>query len=382
MTDKLLVCAEVDSSAVTNRKIFETPFFEALLTVKEAALKSLNGLGLADEEKCAQVLQAIESLRKSGHGLKHCSLLLSNRALNQAVDDAILAAADGLGFKEQAERHRWLLQRMQTADDVVATAKNLVAAQAIHQVEAAARRMKVSLREKAGQFAQQASIARRRLRDDAETTLGEVFESYAAMFETVEKNIRRSCSGEMVSFMGTDIGLKEPLSESRAFARRVYCELQKQVYEIVCLPENPLAGQGMNSSLIAMHGNVQACAAVFWKLGRDLRLLCSGPRCGFEQISLPALAPGSSIMPGKVNPVILEMAMSTADQVSADHSGLVMGCLTGWLEFGSESIVPTRAFVISCHLLSLTMINVVEQCVDGITANEQRCGEFAELSPV
>ena len=138
----------------------------------------------------------------------------------------------------------------------------------------------------------------------------------------------------------------------------------------------------MNSSLIAMHGNVQACAVVFWKLGRDLRLLCSGPRCGFEQISLPALAPGSSIMPGKVNPVILEMAMSTADQVSANHSGLVMGCLTGWLEFGSESIVPTRAFVISCHLLSLTMINVVEQCVDGITANVQRCSEFAELSPV
>ena len=380
MDKKLLVCSGVDESAITNRKIFETPFFDALLTVKVAAIKALSSLGFADKAEAELLLLAIESLRKAGQGLNRCSLLLSNQALNRALNGAIVNAAQSLDSNAQAQKLGDLLQRLQTADDVVATAKNLVTAKAIHQVETALRRIKVSLRAKASQFAQHPSIARRRLCDDAKTTLGEVFESYAAMFESVEKGIRTSAGDEIISLLGTDIALEEQLSVRQAFARQVCCELQKNVNEMICLPSNALAAQGMSTSLIAKHGNVQACAAVFWKLGRDLRLLCSGPRCGFEQISLPALAPGSSIMPGKVNPVILEMAMSSADQVSANHAGLVMGCLTGWLEFGSESIVPTRAFVTSCYLLSLTMINVVEQCIDGITADAQRCCKFAEQS--
>lgn len=380
MNNKLLACSEIDGSATTNRKIFETPFLDSLLTAKMAAIKSLSCLGMADKAESDLLLQSIETLRKAGQSLNRCSLLLSNRALNQLVNKAIVDTAQNIDGNVQIEKLGDMLNRLQTADDVVVTAENLMAAKAIRQIETAICRIKESLRAKASQFAQHPSIARRRLRDDAKTTLGEVFESYAAMFESVEKNIRTCATDEIISLLGTDIALKEPLAVRQAFAYQACCELRQIVNEMVCLPSNVLAAQGMNSSLIIKHGNVQACAAVFWKLGRDLRLLCSGPRCGFEQISLPALAPGSSIMPGKVNPVILEMAMSSADQVSANHSGLVMGCLTGWLEFGSESIVPIRAFVTSCYLLSQTMINVVEKCIDGISADAQRCCKFAELA--
>lgn len=202
------------------------------------------------------------------------------------------------------------------------------------------------------------------------------------MFEAIEQEIRKVARAEVVSFVGTDVGLKECSTVRTVFSKQVCCELQQLVGSVIRLPVNVLAGQAMDTALIIKHGVVQACAAVFWKLGRDLRLLCSGPRCGFGQITLPALAPGSSIMPGKINPVILEMAMSSADQVSANHSGLVMGSLTGWLEFGSESLVPIRAFVISCHVLSQTMTNVVERCIDGIEPNDQRCRELVELTRV
>lgn len=375
MTNKLLASAQVDAGAVTNRTLFESPFFAALLTVKEAAVRACLHLGLADAVACEQALAAVQILRESGRTLNRCSILFTNRALNAAVDTAIVSAA-GVS-DDQGRRILAVLQTLQSADDVIATARNLLASQSLQEVLTAVERIKVSLRAKACQFAAVPTVARRRLRDDALTTLGAVFESYAVMFMAVQRAVEHAAQTEVLSLMGTDIGLTVPVGARQAFAGQVCCELKKLTGVTVRLPSDALAEQGTQSSLIVRHGAVQSCAAVFWKLARDIRLLCSGPRCGFTQVSLPALAPGSSIMPGKVNPVILEMAMSSSDQVSANHSGLVMGTLTGWLEFGSESIVPIRAFTISCRVLSQTMINVVEKCIDGMTADEERCRALA-----
>ena len=144
--------------------------------------------------------------------------------------------------------------------------------------------------------------------------------------------------------------------------------------------EDLFDGMMATDGLVIAHAHVQALATLVWKMARDIRLLASGPRAGFGEINLPAVAPGSSIMPGKVNPVIPEMVFLTTDRVSANHTGLVAGILSGWLELGTSSGILVKSFIESCDLLARSMRIFAAKCIDGITANREHCREMTEMS--
>ena len=139
-------------------------------------------------------------------------------------------------------------------------------------------------------------------------------------------------------------------------------------------------GMMATDGLVIAHAHLQALATLVWKVARDIRLLGSGPRAGFGEINLPAVAPGSSIMPGKVNPVIPEMVFLSTDRVCANHAGLVSGVLSGWLELGTSSGIPIKSFIESADLISRTMRVFADKCIKGITANRKHCLDMTEKS--
>lgn len=128
------------------------------------------------------------------------------------------------------------------------------------------------------------------------------------------------------------------------------------------------------------HASVQALSTVVWRIARDIRMMCSGPRAGLQEINVPAVAPGSSIMPGKLNPVIAEMVFTTADQVDANHAGLSLAQKSGWLEGGMSSFVPIRSLMNSCDLLARTMDSFAELCLKGIRLNKEHSLKHAQRS--
>ncbi len=135
-----------------------------------------------------------------------------------------------------------------------------------------------------------------------------------------------------------------------------------------------------SSRLLTAHALIQAVSTALWRVARDVRMMCSGPRAGLQEITVPAVAPGSSIMPGKLNPVIAEMVFTTVDQVDANHSGLTMAQKSGWLEGNHASFIPIRSIMNSADLLARTMDTFGKLCIQGITVNTEHNRLHAEQS--
>ena len=126
------------------------------------------------------------------------------------------------------------------------------------------------------------------------------------------------------------------------------------------------------------HGALNAAAVALTRIANDLRLMASGPRAGLAEITLPAIQPGSSIMPGKVNPVVPEAVTMVAAQVMGNHTTVTVAGMGSLLELNVMMPVTAHALLESIALLSAASIVLAEKCVDGITANEERCRELLE----
>lgn len=122
-------------------------------------------------------------------------------------------------------------------------------------------------------------------------------------------------------------------------------------------------------TLLCVHASIQSLSTQLWRLASDLRLRATGPRGGFKEIILPAVAPGSSIMPGKLNPVMAEMVYSTADQVDANHASMSMAIKSGWLESAASSGIILRNFIESSRLLRRTIRSFTDKCLVGVVPN-------------
>jgi fumarate hydratase class II len=144
--------------------------------------------------------------------------------------------------------------------------------------------------------------------------------------------------------------------------------------------ENRFEAMGAQDPLVAASGALKGIAASLMKISHDIRLLSSGPRCGIGEIDLPSLQPGSSIMPGKVNPVILEMAIQVSAQVIGNDAVVTLGGSLGVLELNVMLPVMARNLLESIGLLTSAAGLLAGRCVEGIAPNRKRCGELIEQS--
>ncbi len=305
----------------------------------------------------------------------------SGTPTNMIVNEVIAHRANELmtGSKVGPIHPNTHVNMCQSTNDLVPTAKEMVIYEELGKVIEATKILEKSLAAKQAEFADVIKMGRTCLQDAVPLTLGQEFGAFAHATGRLLKRLiverehwNKSCLG------GTAVGTG--MSCLPGFRQVIAKHLTEVCGRPIETEEDLFDGMMATDGIVIAHAHVEALATLVWKIARDLRLLASGPRTGIGEINLPAVAPGSSIMPGKVNPVIPEMVFLSTDRVCANQAALVTGVLSGWLELGTSSGIPVKSFIESCDLLSRSMKVFAEKCIDGITANREHCREMTEMS--
>jgi len=232
---------------------------------------------------------------------------------------------------------------------------------------------------KARDFAHVIKMGRTQLQDAVPMTLGQAFEAYAVTLEEEVKRLNETvCLFLEVNMGGTAIGTG--INAEPGYSTKVIQHLRKITgYEIV-LATNLVASTQDTGAFVMYSSAVKRLAVKLSKICNDLRLLSSGPRAGLNEINLPAMQPGSTIMPGKVNPVIPEVVNQIAFKVIGNDLTVTLAAEAGQLELNVMEPVIVFSLFESIEMLKNGMETLNYRCIKGITANEKRCREMVENS--
>ncbi|RYI99079.1 MAG: aspartate ammonia-lyase, partial [Actinomycetales bacterium] len=233
---------------------------------------------------------------------------------------------------------------------------------------------------KATEFAQVVKSGRTHLMDATPVTLGQEFGGYAAQVRKGIARVERAlASAAEVPLGGTAVGTG--INTPPGFPQRVIELLAADTGLPVTEATDHFEAQGARDGIVELSGALRTIAVSLTKICNDLRWMGSGPRTGLGEINLPDLQPGSSIMPGKVNPVLPEATLQVAAQVIGNDATIVYSGASGNFELNVMLPVIARNVLESIRLLGNASRVLADRCVDGITANVERCLELAESSP-
>ena len=268
----------------------------------------------------------------------------------------------------------------QSSNDVFPSAVHLAAlGELAHDLLPALERLAASLERKAFEFDDVVKSGRTHLMDAVPVTLGQEFTGYAAQ---VRQGIARVEDAMprlgQVPLGGTATG--SGLNTHPEFAARVREHLSRETGLAVSAPIDHFEAQAARDGLVEASGALKVVAVSLTKIANDLRLMGSGPRAGLAEIYLPELQKGSSIMPGKVNPVIPEVVTQVAAQVIGNDAAITVGGLQGHFELNVFIPMMARNLLDSIRLLGSAGRLLAEKCVDGIEANREQCERYAELT--
>jgi fumarate hydratase class II len=269
----------------------------------------------------------------------------------------------------------------QSSNDVFPTSIHLAAGQAVAKdLRPALDRLAATLEVKAAEFADVVKAGRTHLMDATPVTLGQEFGGYAAQVRhgldrlgaTLPRVLELPLGGTAV---GT--GINTPPGFAGAVIERLAAATGLALTEA----PNHFEAQGARDALVELSGQLRTIAVSLYKISTDIRWMGSGPVAGLAEIALPDLQPGSSIMPGKVNPVLPEALAMVCAQVIGNDAAIAFGGAAGNFELNVMMPVLARNVLESIRLLAAVARLFADRCVDGITANVERCRTFAESSP-
>ena len=268
----------------------------------------------------------------------------------------------------------------QSSNDVFPSAVHLAALGEIaHDLLPALERLAASLERKAFEFDDVVKSGRTHLMDAVPVTLGQEFAGYAAQ---VRQGIARVEDAMprlgQIPLGGTATGTG--LNTHPEFAARVREHLSRETGLTVSAPVDHFEAQAARDAIVEASGALKVVAVSLTKIANDLRLMGSGPRAGLAEIFLPELQKGSSIMPGKVNPVIPEVVTQVAAQVIGNDAAITIGGMQGHFELNVFIPMMTRNLLDSIELLASASRLLAEKCVDGVEANREQCERYAELT--
>jgi fumarate hydratase, class II len=266
----------------------------------------------------------------------------------------------------------------QSSNDVFPSAVHLAALdRATNQLLPALKQLERSLQRKAKRFENVVKSGRTHLMDAVPVTLGQEFGGYAAQIRLGQERVAAALEHvRQIPLGGTAAGTG--LNTHPKFAERVRRELTKQTKLKIEAPADPFEAQGSRDALVELSGALKVVAVSLTKIAQDLALMGSGPRAGLGEIYLPELQKGSSIMPGKVNPVIPEVVLQVAAQVIGNDAAITVGGLQGQLELNVRIPLMARNLLQSIHLLSTASVAFAEKCVEGIEVNREGTKRSAE----
>jgi len=271
------------------------------------------------------------------------------------------------------------VNRCQSTNDTVPTALRIAAIQLVRILAGELAELQEVLQRKEAEFAGIQKLGRTEMQDAVPMSLGQEFGAWA---EAVARDRWRLYKAEerlrQVNLGGTAIGTG--VGAERGYAAKAIEHLRQSTGIGLARAENPVEATQNNDILVEVSGLLKACACNLAKLAADLRLLSSGPRGGFGEIRLPALQAGSSIMPGKVNPVMTEMVTQTAYCVMASDMAITLGAQAGQLELNAFMPLMGDHLLRSAEMLANAIRLFRTRCVTGITADAERCRDLLEHS--
>ena len=267
----------------------------------------------------------------------------------------------------------------QSTNDVIPTAGKMTSLRLLKKLKKQLLRLHSALEQKADEFDSVIKMGRTQLQDAVPIRLGQEFKAYSV---TILRDLNRmdKAMDEMrtLNMGGTAVGTG--LNADESYLRRIVPNLSEisgmdlvQAYDLIDATQNL-------DSFVAVSGAVKACAVTLSKIANDLRLMSSGPRAGFGEINLPAKQNGSSIMPGKVNPVIPEVVNQVAFNAIGNDMTITMAAEAGQLELNAFEPIIFYCLFQSIDTIAYAVNTFVDNCVIGITANETRCRYFVENS--
>jgi fumarate hydratase class II len=268
----------------------------------------------------------------------------------------------------------------QSSNDVFPSSVHLAALdRATNQLLPALKQLERSLARKARRFDNVVKSGRTHLMDAVPVTLGQEFGGYAAQVRLGQERVVAALEHvRQIPLGGTATGTG--LNTHPKFAETVRRDLTKQTRLRIEPPVDPFEAQGSRDALVELSGALKVVAVSLSKIAQDLALMGSGPRAGIGEIFLPELQKGSSIMPGKVNPVIPEVVLQVAAQVIGNDTAITVGGLQGQLELNVRVPMIARNLLQSIHLLSTASVAFAEKCVDGIEVNREGAKRSAEAT--
>jgi fumarate hydratase, class II len=268
----------------------------------------------------------------------------------------------------------------QSSNDVFPSAVHLAALEQLqHDLLPALEQLANSLGRKSQEFDDIVKSGRTHLMDAVPVTLGQEFSGYAAQVRQGGERIRDTLERVgQIPLGGTAVGTG--LNTHPEFAKRVRERLVEETDLPIGPPADPFEAQAARDALVEASGALKTVAVSLTKIANDLRWLGSGPRAGLSEIFLPELQKGSSIMPGKVNPVIPEVVTQVAAQVIGNDQAITVGGMQGHFELNVFVPLLARNLLESIRLLGAASRLLAEKCVDGIEANRERAEHYAELT--
>jgi len=350
----------------------------ALAQVKQAAARVNRDLGLLDPAKADAIAAAAArvaagefddqfplSVWQTGSGTQ------THMNVNEVVAHlASQALGGGLGADRRVHPNDDV-NRGQSSNDVFPTAMHVAAVLQAEGLLAALAQLRAALRAKANAFAGMIKVGRTHLQDAAPVTLGQEFGAYAAQLVIAEAGLRQALPAvHALAIGGTAVGTG--LNTHPEFGARVAALLAARLNHPFVVAGDLLAAMSGHEPLVALHGGLRTLAVALGKIANDIRLMGSGPRAGFGELRLPANEPGSSMMPGKVNPTQVEALTMVCTQVMGHDVAIGIAASQGQLEMNVYK--PLIAFDIldSLRLLTDAMTSFRIHCVAGIEADAAR----------
>jgi fumarate hydratase class II len=345
--------------------------------IKGAAARVNAELGLLDAEKAERIAAAA---RRVAEGELDDQFPIdvfqtgSGTSSNMNANE-VLATLAGEGVHANDD-----VNMGQSSNDVFPSAVHLAALEQLtHDLLPALDRLAGALEAKARELDDVVKSGRTHWMDAVPVTLGQEFAGYAAQVRQGAKRVEATLGrvGE-IPLGGTAVGTG--LNTHPEFAERVRRLLAEETGLEIRPPADPFESQAARDALVEASGALKTVAVSLTKIANDLRFLGSGPRAGLAELFLPELQKGSSIMPGKVNPVIPEVVTQVAAQVIGNDAAITIGGMNGHFELNVYVPLIARNLLDSIRLLSSASRLLAEKCVDGIEANREQAERYAELT--
>ena len=342
------------------------PVVRWLGRVKGAAARVNAELGLLDASVAERIAAAGDEIAEGKHDAQFPIDVFqtgSGTSSNMNANEVIATLA---GEGAHPNDH---VNMGQSSNDVFPSAVHLAALdEATNTLLPALSQLEASFAAKADAFKDIVKSGRTHLMDAVPVTLGQEFSGYAAQIRLGRRRVENALPQvAQIPLGGTATGTG--LNTHRDFAAKVREKLSADTGLTISPPEDPFEAQGNRDALVELSGALKVVAVSLIKIAGDLALMGSGPRVGIGELFLPELQKGSSIMPGKVNPVIPEVVLQVGAQVIGNDTAITIGGLQGQFELNVRIPLMARNLLQSIHLLSTTSRLFAEKCVDGIEPN-------------